>query len=134
MSKKNKPVAAAAPTPVVAEPARPWPILPFLEKYSLLLAAAILLLATFRIISTYSETGLTWDEPGHMACGLQYLAEHKYLYEAQHPPLARVASAFGPFLAGARPTHIRNQDQEGVNVMYQSGHPGTVLTQMRLGI
>src|SRR5689334_9268046 len=132
--KKNKPVAAAAPTPPAAEPARPSPILPFLEKHSLLLAAAILLLATFRIVSTYSETGLTWDEPGHMACGLQYLAEHVYLYEAQHPPLARVASALIPYLSGARPMHTTHQDQEGVNVMYRSGHPGTMLTQMRLGI
>ena len=76
----------------------------------------------------------TWDEPGHMACGLQYLAQHVYRYEAQHPPLARVMSALGPYLAGARPMGIKNQDQEGVAVMYRDGHPERMLTRMRLGI
>ena len=69
-----------------------------------------------------------------MACGLQYLAQHVYRYEAQHPPLARVMSALGPYLAGARPMGIKNQDQEGVAVMYRGGHPAQMLTRMRLGI
>src|SRR5260370_11787739 len=69
-----------------------------------------------------------------MACGLQYVAQHVYRYEAQHPPLARVMSALGPYLAGARPMGIRNQDQEGVAVMYRGGHPAQMLTRMRLGI
>jgi hypothetical protein len=136
MSKKK--IRTVRPSvPPVAEttpPPKPSTILPFLDKNSLWLAIAVIALASLRIVSTYSDMGLTWDEPGHMACGLQYLAEGKYLYEAQHPPLARLASAFLPFAAGARPTHIKNQDQEGVNVMYYSGHPGTMLTQMRLGI
>ena len=131
--KKNKPPTLQPAAPLAA-PSRASAILPFLEKHSLLLAIAIIALGMLRIVSTYSETGLTWDEPGHMACGLQYLGDHVYLYEAQHPPLARVASAFGPFLSGARPLHTKNQDQEGVNVMYRSGHPGTMLTEMRLGI
>src|SRR5437870_8199075 len=69
-----------------------------------------------------------------MACGLQYLAQHVYRYEAQHPPLARVMSALGPYLDGSRPLGGMNQDQEGVNVMYASGHPGRTLTLMRFGI
>jgi 4-amino-4-deoxy-L-arabinose transferase-like glycosyltransferase len=87
-----------------------------------------------RIVSTYSQMSPTWDEPGHMACGLQYLAQHVYRYEAQHPPLARVMSALGPFLAGARPLGIKNQDQEGVAVMYHDGYPERMLTRMRFGI
>jgi hypothetical protein len=125
---------ADVPVPAPAKAPEPSAVATFLERYSRLLAICVITLGTLRVLSTYSETALTWDEPGHMACGLQYLAEHVYLYEAQHPPLARVASAFGPFLSGARPLHTKNQDQEGVNVMYQSGHPGTMMTQMRLGI
>ena len=131
---KSQTPASAAPAPPAPAVQRRSTLVPFLERHSLLIATAIIALGTARIVSTYSETGLTWDEPGHMACGLQYLAEHVYLYEAQHPPLARVASALGPYLSGARPLHTKNQDQEGVNVMYQSGHPGTMLTEMRLGI
>src|SRR5262249_17824267 len=130
--KKTKP--ATSPLPAAPAPARPSGILPFLARHSLRLAAAIIVLAVVRIVSTYSETGLTWDEPGHMACGLQYLGDHVYKYEAQHPPLARLASALGPYLAGARPMHTQNQDEEGVNVLYRSGDPGGMLTRMRVGM
>ena len=124
-----------------AEPARPaapgfWEAtaLPFLEKRSLVLAVCLIVFAALRIVSTYSETGLTWDEPGHMACGMQYLAQHVYNYEAQHPPLARVMSALGPYLDGVRPLNGKNQDLEGVAEMYKTGHPERELTLMRLGI
>jgi 4-amino-4-deoxy-L-arabinose transferase-like glycosyltransferase len=134
--KKTKPPLRPATEP--ARPAAPgfWDatLIPFLARRSLVLAAALIALAGMRIVSTYSQMSPTWDEPGHMACGLQYLAQHVYRYEAQHPPLARVMSALGPFLAGARPLGIKNQDQEGVAVMYHDGHPERMLTRMRFGI
>src|SRR5262245_6269156 len=134
--KKTKPPLRPAASP--AGPAAPtfWDatLIPFLARRSLLVAVAFIALASLRIVSTYSEISPTWDEPGHMACGLQYLAQHVYRYEAQHPPLARVMSALGPYLAGARPLGIKNQDQEGVAVMYRDGHPAQMLTRMRLGI
>jgi 4-amino-4-deoxy-L-arabinose transferase-like glycosyltransferase len=134
--KKTKPPLRPATEP--ARPAAPgfWDatLIPFLARRSLVLAAALIALASMRIVSTYSQMSPTWDEPGHMACGLQYLAQHVYRYEAQHPPLARVMSALGPFLAGARPLGIKNQDQEGVAVMYHDGHPERMLTRMRFGI
>src|SRR6266496_2150444 len=126
MSKK-KTKTPVRPATVPAAPAAPgfWDatLLPFLGRRSLVLAFCLIALASLRVVSTYSEMSPTWDEPGHMACGLQYLAQHVYKYEAQHPPLARVMSALGPFLAGARPLGIKNQDQEGVAVMYHDGHP-----------
>src|SRR5713226_6630380 len=77
---------------------------------SLLPALGLIAFAALRIVATWPETGLTWDEPGHMACGMQYLAQHVYRYEAQHPPLARVMSALGPYLDGVRPLNGQNQD------------------------
>jgi 4-amino-4-deoxy-L-arabinose transferase-like glycosyltransferase len=134
--KKTRPPVRPATEP--AAPALPGfcetTLIPFLARRSLILAVGLIALASLRIVSTYSEMSPTWDEPGHMACGLQYLAQHVYRYEAQHPPLARVMSALGPYLAGARPLGIRNQDQEGVAVMYRDGHPAEMLTRMRLGI
>jgi 4-amino-4-deoxy-L-arabinose transferase-like glycosyltransferase len=134
--KKTRPPLRQATEPAV--PATPgfWDatVIPFLARRSLILAAGLIALAGMRIVSTYSEMSPTWDEPGHMACGLQYLAQHVYRYEAQHPPLARVMSALGPFLAGARPLGIKDQDQEGVAVMYHDGHPERMLTRMRFGI
>jgi 4-amino-4-deoxy-L-arabinose transferase-like glycosyltransferase len=137
MSKKKTkpPLRSATDTPGAPSPAF-WDatVIPFLTRRSLVLAVALIAIASLRIVSTYSEMSPTWDEPGHMACGLQYLAQHVYRYEAQHPPLARVMSALGPYLAGARPMGVKNQDQEGVAVMYRDGHPERMLTRMRLGI
>jgi 4-amino-4-deoxy-L-arabinose transferase-like glycosyltransferase len=120
------------PKPMPEGQARPPVPLP--APASLLLAICLVILAALRIVATWPETGLTWDEPGHMACGMQYLAQHVYRYEAQHPPLARVMSALGPFLDGVRPLNLENQDHEGVAEMYQKGHPERVLNLMRLGI
>jgi hypothetical protein len=133
MSKKKSTKSVPSQAAVEAKPARPSPILPFLEKYSLPLAAAFVAIALFRIVSTYSETFATFDEPTHIGCGLQYLAEHVYRYEPQHPPLARAAAALGPFLSGARPLHTVKAEAEGVNLMYRSGHPESFLVSARLG-
>jgi len=134
--KKPTPRAGAAPQPLKPRTPGFWEstALPFLEKRSLAVALCLVALAAVRIVSTYAETGLTWDEPGHMACGMQYLAQHVYQYEAQHPPLARLMSALGPYLDGVRPLNGNNQDLEGVAEMYQSGHPERELNLMRLGI
>jgi 4-amino-4-deoxy-L-arabinose transferase-like glycosyltransferase len=43
-----------------------------------------------------------WDEPNHLACGLELLQRHSYLMEPLHPPLPRVASALPLHLAGVR--------------------------------
>ena len=36
----------------------------------------------------------TWDEPIHVNAGFEYLAEHSYTADLQHPPLARIAFAW----------------------------------------
>ena len=98
------------------------------------LALGLMAIGGARIAATYTELGFTFDEPGHMACGLEYLARHVYRYEPQHPPLARVMTALGPYLDGARPLGIGHRDQEGVAQLYHYGHTGRTLTLMRLGI
>jgi 4-amino-4-deoxy-L-arabinose transferase-like glycosyltransferase len=137
MAKKKAPPPLRSATEPAAPATRGFcdaTLIPFLARRSLHLSVALIALASLRIVSTYSEMSPTWDEPGHMACGLQYLAQHVYRYEAQHPPLARVMSALGPYLAGARPMGMENQDQEGVAVMYRDGHPARMLARMRFGI
>jgi hypothetical protein len=134
MSKKKITKPVPSPAVLAAAPPRPSPILPFLEKHSLALAIAFVALALVRIVSTYSETFATFDEPTHLGCGLQYLAEHVYRYEPQHPPLSRAALALGPFLSGARPLHTAKPEPEGVNVLFKSGHPESMLASARMGI
>ena len=55
-----------------------------------------------QVVLTYSVFSNTVDEPAHLAAGLEWLDRGSYEMEALHPPLARVAIAIGPYLAGAR--------------------------------
>jgi len=66
------------------------------------LAIALVLIGTVRIASTYSVFYHTVDEGLHIACGLEWITRGSYKIEAQHPPLARVMAAAGPWLAGAK--------------------------------
>jgi hypothetical protein len=43
----------------------------------------------------------TWDEPEHLAAGVELLDRGRYEYDTEHPPLARIFLALGPWLAGA---------------------------------
>ena len=85
--------------------ARPWgeaiSILqsPRLRSRGLLLLTAMA--ACLVVASTWRVFGNAWDEPEHLAAGMVLLDRDLYLYDNQHPPLARLAAAIGPRLAGA---------------------------------
>ena len=106
----------------------------FLERRSLVVALGLIAIATIRIAATYGVFSFTIDEPGHFACGLEYLSKHVYRYETQHPPLARAAIALPPYLAGVRPLGEENRNLEGRDVILQSRSPNRTLALMRLGI
>jgi hypothetical protein len=97
-------------------------------------ALGLIAIAVIRIAAAYPEMSITFDEPAHLACGLQYLAQHVYLYEPQHPPLARAMAALGPYLDGSRLLDAPNMILEGVAVFYDGGHTTRTLTLARLGI
>jgi len=107
---------------------------PFLAKYAIILALSLVAIASARIWSTYSVFSLTVDEPGHFACGLEYLQKHIYQYETQHPPLGRAMAALGPFLAGSRLRGLADRNKEGVEVIRHSADRDRTVTLMRLGI
>ncbi|HXL97427.1 MAG TPA: phospholipid carrier-dependent glycosyltransferase [Steroidobacteraceae bacterium] len=103
------------------------------------LAAPALLgvLACTLCISTYHIFGNFWDEPEHIAAGLVLIDRGEYLYDNQHPPLARLAAAIGPYLAGARfhgePMPIG--EAQGRDLLYNSpASYDTILTLARLGM
>src|SRR5437899_12908192 len=62
----------------------------------------ILALGTLPIIGTYPIFSHTYDEPSHIAAGMELLDRGAFTYEQQHPPLARLAVALGPYLLAAR--------------------------------
>ena len=70
----------------------------FLERYAAALVLALVMIASARIVATYSVFNHTFDEPAHIACGMEWLDKGVYRWEPQHPPLARVAAALVPYL------------------------------------
>jgi 4-amino-4-deoxy-L-arabinose transferase-like glycosyltransferase len=80
------------------------------------------LLACGLVASTWHYFGNAWDEPEHLAAGLVLVQTDQYNYDNQHPPLARLAAALGPWLAGARlpdnPSGIG--EEAGRQILYHS--------------
>jgi hypothetical protein len=100
-----------------------------------LLLSALIIGACGVVISTYHYFRHTWDEPEHLAAGIQLLDKHLYTYDQQHPPLARLAMAIGPYLAGARSFGEPGPsgEQEGRDLLYRTGKYTQLLTLARLG-
>ena len=72
-------------------------------RISAVIAAALVLIASARIVSTYLVLSHTIDEPAHLGAGMQWLEAHRYDFEDQHPPLACVACEVGCGAAGNLP-------------------------------
>jgi uncharacterized membrane protein YhaH (DUF805 family) len=107
-------------------------------------SAMLLLLAALtlaRVASTYRTFNATSDEPAHIAAGMEWLQFGDYTYEWQHPPLARVAVAVGPYIKGLRSQTQRTPATEppaiifteGYDILYSDGDYWTNLTLARLG-
>jgi hypothetical protein len=100
--------------------------------------AAVLvgLIASAAVAATWHIFGHTWDEPEHLAAGLALLDQGRYPYDLQHPPIARVAMALGPWLAGAHSQGKPPPDgrPEGVAILYGEGHYELYLTLARAGM
>lgn len=95
------------------------------------------LLACGLVASTWRVFGNAWDEPEHLAAGIVLLQSGEYNYDNQHPPLARLAAAIGPWLAGARlpenPSGIG--EEAGRQILYHSrASYDTLLNLARAGM
>jgi hypothetical protein len=99
-----------------------------------LLAVLFVLIGVLRIASTWHAFSQVFDEPAHIASGMQWLSTHTYTYEAQHPPLARVVAALGPWLAGFRSTGNAEMFAEGNAILASHGPIANTLAQARAGI
>jgi 4-amino-4-deoxy-L-arabinose transferase-like glycosyltransferase len=112
----------------IMDPARPTP-----RAYTCL--ALLVLTALLLCASTWRVYTHTWDEPEHLAAGLDLLDRGRYDYDTQHPPIARIVIATGPYLAGARSSGTPGPDgvREGVDILYGTGHYWLYLTLARLG-
>jgi 4-amino-4-deoxy-L-arabinose transferase-like glycosyltransferase len=85
-----------------------------------LVLAAIVGLAVVRAAGPSGALAATWDETQHLAAGLDWLGGSYTLWRDQKvphvivtPPLARVAVALGPYLAGLRLGPLRDLPYAG---------------------
>jgi 4-amino-4-deoxy-L-arabinose transferase-like glycosyltransferase len=86
-----------------------------------------------RIITTYGVFNQTVDEPTHVACGMEWLDRGSYKYGPEHPPLARIAAAIGPYLYGIRSFGKSNVVDEGNEILHTQGLYFRNLTLSRMG-
>jgi hypothetical protein len=99
-----------------------------------LATALVASLASLAIVGTYPVFSQTWDEPATLAAGMEWLSTGEYRYEAQHPPLARIASAVGPYLRGARSLGHRSMYDEGRALLGEGAQYRRTLFLARLGM
>lgn len=118
-------------------PARVWldgvAVAGFLRARSGWVSLVLVLIATLRIVSTWTVFNHTADEPAHISCGMEWLSRGVYRYEHQHPPLTRVMVALGPYLLGERTTGHPKMDYDGSAILHRAGHYDAVLASSRAG-
>ena len=96
-------------------------------------AVLVTLIAVTAIVSTYHVFNNMYDEPAHIAAGMEWLSRGTYTYEPQHPPLSRIAAAIGPYLAGERGAGSPHMYTEGRLILGRGSHYQRILTLARLG-
>ena len=98
-------------------------------------AAALVLaaIAVAGIVSTYHVFNNFYDEPAHIAAGMEWLSRGTFTLEPQHPPLSRVASAVLPWLAGESSHGGTHLYLEGLEILGRGAHYQRMLALARLG-
>jgi 4-amino-4-deoxy-L-arabinose transferase-like glycosyltransferase len=106
----------------------------FWKRLNPLAICAVLLvaLAVARVVATYRVFNQTFDEPAHIAGGMAWLDRGQSDYD--HPPLARVVAALGPYLMGIRSFGLKLIFEEGNAILYAGNHYFRTLALARMGI
>ncbi|MEQ1885795.1 MAG: glycosyltransferase family 39 protein [Bryobacteraceae bacterium] len=87
--------------------------------WPLLVSVFLLVFGSYRIAQTWELYCPTYDEPVHIACGLEWWDKGAYTLEPQHPPLARIVLAYPLYAAGKHIKGIANWTAEGNEQIYE---------------
>jgi len=99
-------------------------------------------LAVARIVAGYFQNSQAFDEPAHVAAGMEWIDHGTYLVDPLHPPLSRIAIAIPLYLAGVRGPEIPAQLNAtrssywvmGNSILYAGGHYWRNLSLARMGV
>jgi len=97
-------------------------------SFALIVAAVVAVASTARVFSA------TFDEPAHLAAGIEWLTSGHYTWDLQHPPLGRIAIAIGPYLGGARTQGGWWVYDEGARLLGTGRHYVETLASARHGV
>lgn len=101
-----------------------------------LVALFLIAVSMIRVIDAYTVTSPTWDEPAHIARGVQWLQAQEYSYGGSHPPLGQIFVAIGPTILGAEYSAATSRWQEGFNILFTEGTESVpaYISSARLGV
>ncbi|HLX85017.1 MAG TPA: glycosyltransferase family 39 protein [Terriglobales bacterium] len=110
------------------------------NSFVIIVVGVLALIAVGRIISTYRVTSVAWDEPCHIAAGIEWLDKGTYNMDPIHPPLSRDAIGLPLYLAGERlPVFTDGRGDHdyydyGTRILYDGGHYFRNLVLARIGV
>jgi len=89
-------------------------------------------------IGSSASLSLTFDEPHHLATGIEWWQFGTYRWWTENPPLPKLATALGPYLAGMRlpadPASINRKPWgPGIELLQSAPSPARALMLARLG-
>ncbi|WP_319583389.1 hypothetical protein [uncultured Pseudodesulfovibrio sp.] len=102
------------------------------NKIAIIVIVVLITVASLRIFSAQTAFVQVYDEPAHIACGMEWLDKGTYQYECQHPPLTRIMAALGPYIAGSTSMGKSDMWDEGNAILY-SGNYMETLQRARFG-
>ena len=82
----------------------------------------LIAIAVARITATYTVFNGAYDEPFHIANGMEWLQQGTFTNQYRHPPLAGIVSAIGPFLHGLRSPRRWKPAEQGESVIFEEGN------------
>jgi hypothetical protein len=84
--------------------------------------AVLVGIAVVRIAATYTTFNGAYDEPFHVANGMEWLQQGTFTNQYRHPPLAGIVTALGPFIHGLRSPRRWKPAEQGESVIFEEGN------------
>lgn len=102
-------------------------------RLAYVVVAALILLSVGRVVSTYHVFSQVWDEPYHIASGLEWWQNGVYHLAVEQPPLSHIAVSALLYFRGVRVSHFEDPWRDGNASLTAFGRYAENLSCARLG-